>query len=437
MKNNIIKLLCLVMVFAMLIALVGCKNSEDTNNSSLPTSSVANTETNSKTDAQDEDEEDKYEDDDEDEEWDDEDEEWDDEDEYDMDYEEPEIELIKAGNYRTLTNDTVYDLVDDVLDMQESLEKNPERFLLELGMDDQIIFYDDAPAPQNEELFNTLISFEPYKNKLLTYMSESYFNSSIFNDTKYIAEFECELYTRPITEKSTYTYSRSVENVIFKEKADGKHKYIVWLTQYKNKGKYTIDETMQHFNVTIVKKNGVYVLDAMESIEIKDALFKGYDKLNDETADLIIENYVHLKTLMHADICMFIEDLVAQTLKLDSDKTIKTKAGTLCKSNIKYKDFENAALEYMSKKRFKSDIAESGLIAEKDGYLYTEAFGASGEGFEVVKVKLQNKKNGKYEYLANCKSYYYEDTEEEFKAKAIIIKQNGVYVLDSYKVVEK
>jgi hypothetical protein len=79
---------------------------------------------------------------------------------------------------------------------------------------------------------------------------------------------------------------------------------------------------------------------------------------------------------------------------------------------------------------------KDGTIVEKDGYLYTEGFGASGEGVGVLKVKLQNKKNGKYEYLANCKSYFYDDIEEDFKVKAIIIKQNGVYVLDSYEVVK-
>lgn len=415
MKINFIKLLCMALILALMLAFVGCKNAEDKTDSSTPTSSAVDTESTNDTASTEED-------------LDQEDEETDeketDEDDYDIDADEYEIDLFDKGSCKTLTESTAWDIVDQVLYMEECLMEDTERFLLQLGMDDEIKYYYGEPAPQDTDFLNTMISYEPFKNKLLTYMSENYFKSSIFNDTKYFVEFEGDLYTGPIKGNGKY---ESLEKMNFVEESNGKYKYAGIIESPEKRGVF----------ITISKEKGIYVLDSIETVAMEEVAFKGYDKLNNTTAAAIIENYLVLKNYKHADICGFIEYLVNVEVQLNENKTCETKGGTLLKSNIKYKDFEKAALKYMSKTRFKNDIMKDGTIAEKDGYLYTEAFGASGEGFEVLKVKLEKEKDGKYTYLAKCVNIFYEDTRTNFEAKATIIKQNGVYVLDSIEEIKE
>jgi hypothetical protein len=397
------------MVLAMLVVMAGCANGGNTDNNSALTSSVNSTVTNTDNQLNEETDEEET-----------------DEEETD---EEDEKYYVADGGYTEITTANAQMIIYNYLDLQSCCESNgPAALLGYLGIvKDFKIYEDEIITIKPTSYKKTNVKYADYKNKLLTYMSQKRMEEYYLGDGL-CTEKDGYLY---ICDAGASGYSFGAFSTTFLKEENGVYTYLV-TCELDEMG----DVGNCYIKANIIKENGMYVLDSYEYIQRKDTLFKGYDKLNNTTAAAIIENYLVLKNSKHADICGFIEDLVDVEVQLNENKTIETKWGTRLKSNIKYKDFEKAALKYMSKTRFKNDIMKDGTIVEKDGYLYTQGFGASGEGVGVLKVKLQNKKNGKYEYLANCKSYFYDDIEEDFKVKAIIIKQNGVYVLDSYEVVK-
>jgi hypothetical protein len=97
------------------------------------------------------------------------------------------------------------------------------------------------------------------------------------------------------------------------------------------------------------------------------------------------------------------------------------------KTNVKYKDFKNQLLKYVSK----SKVEFFDVFEQKDGYLYMSPCEGGGMCTDVLDAKLINEKNGKYEYKVKCLDSTYDEAIDEYYVKVTIVKQNGVYVLDS------
>ena len=399
MKNNIIKLLCLVMVFAMLIALVGCKNSEDTNNSSLSTSSVNSDITNSETDldTSDEDEED--------------------------------ISYYQNVSYFILNSSTAYEIIDDIIYFQDYVEADSYDFLKRLGAVKKLEIKDtDYVTAGDNKLIKTNIKYIDFKNKMLTYISKEYFESSIFANSNYFAEKDGYLY---FTKTKGSEKRKHITDLFFKGENGSKIEYVVTLIENIN------DEDKYYYMLVDFVKNGdIYVVNSCSDINKEDAIFKGYDKLNDITVRNIIGEFLDVKYSMTGDSCGLIDCVVDYPWDFDDTKTYETEYETLLKTNVKYKDFVNGALRYMTKERFEKDFLATNFYKEKNGYLYSISLGATGYSCDVLDVAFEKEVNGKYTYIAKCgfndiNSYslcYY---------KVNIVKVNGKYVVDSLEAVDE
>jgi len=153
------------------------------------------------------------------------------------------------------------------------------------------------------------------------------------------------------------------------------------------------------------------------------------DELDEKIAGFIIENYLDLWGRKSADYRMFLEELnLVDKVEFNSEETIKIADGRdLWKTNIKYNDFKNALLTYMSLNCFEVFISNS--FVENNGYLYTEPAGASGFSYDINNTKLKEQNNNYYVFTANATcdepgGPTYPDIE------AVIVKENGRYVFD-------
>ena len=410
MKNNIIKLLCLVMAFAMLIALVGCKNSEDTNNSSLPASSVNSDITNSQTDldTSDEDEEDKYEDEDKDEE-----------------DEEYNSYRILDGGYTELTTANAQMIIYNYLDLQSCCEGNgPAALLGYLGIvKDFKIYEDEIITIKPTSYKKTNVKYADYKNKLLTYMSQKRMEEYYLGDGL-CTEKDGYLY---ICDAGASGYSFGAFSTTFLKEENGVYTYLT-TCELDEMG----DVGNCYIKANIIKENGMYVLDSYNYIKREDILFKGYDKLNEDTAKAIVYNYYNMLAHYYGDTIDFVDFFnLVNELKSNQKDKITVEDMEYWKTNVKYKDFKNQLLKYVSENMAKEIFLKKENFTEKDGYLYMVPCEGGGMCTDVLDAKLINEKNGKYEYKVKCLDYTYDEAIDEYYVKVTIVKQNGVYVLDS------
>lgn len=163
---------------------------------------------------------------------------------------------------------------------------------------------------------------------------------------------------------------------------------------------------------------------------------KVHQELDEDLARFITENYLDLEGRKAGDYRGFLEYLkLVDEVKMNSEETITISDGfKLWKTNIKYSDYKAKLLKYMSANCFEQ--FSSNGFAEKDGYLYTVPGGASGYSYDTydAKLKEQNDKYSVYKVKAEC--YGPSDQPEYYDIEATIIKENGRYVLDSYKDIE-
>ena len=93
-------------------------------------------------------------------------------------------------------------------------------------------------------------------------------------------------------------------------------------------------------------------------------------ELDEKIAGVIIENYLDLWGRKSGDYTMFLEELnLVEKVEMNSEETITISDGRkLSKTNIKYNDFKNALLTYMSLNCFEKFVSNS--FVENEGYLY-------------------------------------------------------------------
>lgn len=154
-------------------------------------------------------------------------------------------------------------------------------------------------------------------------------------------------------------------------------------------------------------------------------------ELDEKIAGVIIENYLDLWGRKSGDYTMFLEELnLVEKVEMNSEETITISDGRkLSKTNIKYNDFKNALLTYMSLNCFEKFVSNS--FVEKEGYLYTEPAGASGFSYDIRNAKLKDQHNNYYVYVveATCDE---PGGPTYSNIEAVIIKENGRYVLDTF-----
>ena len=414
MKINFVKSLCVGLVLLLISALVGCKNADDTN-SSLPTSSVESTVTSGETVSDNEVEEDDN----------DNDLTETQREEFYDDYE--NCKVFSNGNCTDYNHKNVEEIVSKYFNLQNWLDYKPDDFLASLGIvKDFKYFIDDRIEVGNTTLHKTNIKYSDYKEKMLTYMSQKHFNETVFSSKEVFAEKDGYLYT--VVRKYGNRYDDISSTVFFEKQENGKCVYLVYCSLYHEEK----SNSNCWVRVSIIKENGIYVLDSCKIVDRKEAHFKGYDTLTDETAMAITYNRYNLLRKYSGSTENFLGALnIVDEVKFYDEKIVISEERELHKTNIKYRDFENQLLKYLSNKHLQSFFIGADTFTEKDGYLYIYREMGVSEKVDILEVKFANEKDGKYVYRAKCVDMSNEEDPYKFDAVVTIIKQNNVYVLDS------
>jgi hypothetical protein len=160
------------------------------------------------------------------------------------------------------------------------------------------------------------------------------------------------------------------------------------------------------------------------------------NQLNEDTVKEIVSNYYDLLAHYNGSFEDFVDFFnLVDELKVDSKTTMTVKNEKydidveLWKTNVKYKDFKNQLLKYVSKSMAEEVFLRKDSFAEKDGYLYIAPYDGGCMSVDVLDAELLQETNGKYEYKLKCLDDAHDEV-RKFDAKATIVKQNGVFVVD-------
>jgi hypothetical protein len=268
-----------------------------------------------------------------------------------------------------------------------------------------------------------------FENKILKYMSKNRYKKEVLS-RNYFAEKDGYLYAFVDGGGSGCGFE-VLEATLEKEK-DGKYTYLVKTAVYD-----VVTEFFSYYRVTIVKENGLFVIDTIESVPVEEISVKNHTELNKTNAKYIIENGLNIENEIKLLKCEMCELVGIDSSKMDSENYITEaqKNGeeiTFYKTNINETSFKQKLLPYVSEKFYSSIM--SNYFRFKDGYIYEIEKTDSKDFIWVKEATLQSEKDGKSVYLAKCHSTNSETG--DFDVKATIIKQNGNYVLDSYKRVK-
>ena len=425
MKNIIVKLLCLTLALAMLLALAGCKKGEEVN-SSQPTSSVESTDTSSDTTSET-------------------DENLEEDTNVEEDAEENEeyperviadidVNKIKDKDWQVMESFSDYDktfkgysklneaavkvLTEENLNFDVALHIEPSVILRILFGDFKYSYVESA------ELNPTNLKYKDFENKILKYMSKNRYKKEVLS-RNYFAEKDGYLYAFVDGGGSGEGFE-ALEATLEKEK-DGKYTYLVKTAVYD-----VATEFFSYYRVTIIKENGLFVFDTCESVPVEEISVKSYTKLTKDNAKYIIENGLNIENeimLLWGEMC---ELVGIDSFETDCENYIteEQKNGeeiTFYKTNINETSFKQKLISYVSEKFYSSIM--SNYFRLKDGYIYEIEKNDSKDFIWVKEATLQTEKGGKSVYLAKCHSTNYKIG--DFDVKATIIKQNGNYVLDS------
>jgi hypothetical protein len=159
------------------------------------------------------------------------------------------------------------------------------------------------------------------------------------------------------------------------------------------------------------------------------------NQLNEDTVKEIVSNYYDLLAHYNVSSEEFVDFFnLVDELKLDPKTTITVKSEEydidveLWKTNVKYDDFKNQLLKYVSESMAEEAFLKQSLT-EKDGYLYIAPYDGGCMSVDVLDAELLKETDGKYEYKLKCLDDAHDEV-REFDAKATIVKQSGVFVVD-------
>jgi hypothetical protein len=109
----------------------------------------------------------------------------------------------------------------------------------------------------------------------------------------------------------------------------------------------------------------------------------GYTEITTANAQMIIYNYLDLQSCCESNGPAALLGYlgIVKDFKIYEDEIITIKPTSYKKTNVKYADYKNKLLTYMSQKRMEEYYLGDGLCTEKDGYLYICDAGASGYSF--------------------------------------------------------
>ena len=159
------------------------------------------------------------------------------------------------------------------------------------------------------------------------------------------------------------------------------------------------------------------------------------DELKSDEAMIIIQNYLNLQGEQEGSYEAFLESLeLVDEVTFDRSVTVQDPNGIseLWRTNIKYEEFKEKLLAYMSLNRFETFTKG---FEEKDGYLYTLPLGASGYTFELYEIELKEKNDNHYVYTVKAIIREVELV-KEYTIEATLIKENGKFVLDNYEYIQ-
>ena len=158
-------------------------------------------------------------------------------------------------------------------------------------------------------------------------------------------------------------------------------------------------------------------------------------KVSDETAKNVIEGYINIEIASYAStdcgiLCLkYLRFYNSYMEAYEHSQRVDVAGFSGYKTEIKYDEFKNKMLNYMTEKLFSSNKAFN-RFKNINGILHISNGGASGRTYTVESVNLISTENNsfKYEFIA---TYEWENKVNKSTGTATLVEENGKIVVDS------
>ena len=161
----------------------------------------------------------------------------------------------------------------------------------------------------------------------------------------------------------------------------------------------------------------------------QNSISKTENKISESEIKDLLNNYLNIIGLMQGSPYSVLEEMKKVTgkdIKPEADVEAVTIDGeSLLPTNIKYSEFKEFMLNYMTEELFNSDFEK--VYVNKDGELYCKNIGATGLEYEISSIEKVNESNTKYKAQINT---VYSDTDKDEGITFFEIKEvNNKFVI--------
>lgn len=272
------------------------------------------------------------------------------------------------------SNEAIKQALQSYLDLVGYKEASPEQLLVKLGLMEYGEYNNQELTEDNYKKTN--VKYVDYKNKMLEYMSEELFDS---NFTSFYKEQDGYLY---FFDGGATGLTFEVESVSLK----GDYSDLIYIGKVYN---IAINGTKSSANLEfhIQNNNGKCIITYCDKFQSKDDEEEDIEKevFSNDVLKQTLYNYLSLVTARENA-----PELLLVKLGLMKEGEYNNQELTednYKKTNIKYSDYKNKMLEYVTEEWFNTNFTN--FYKEVDGYLYFFDGGASRTTFEVESVELK------------------------------------------------
>ena len=169
-----------------------------------------------------------------------------------------------------------------------------------------------------------------------------------------------------------------------------------------------------------------YINNCMNNVTIEDKDKNQENSFSDETIKKSLQDYLDLVATKEGRIGRVLVKLGLLGAEEIKDTDDDTEDGYV-KTNIKYSDYKNAMLNYVTESIFNDKFLFG--FKNKDGFLYYHNGGATGSEYRVDDIRIK----GDYSdsrYIGNVVSINVDNSEEKMNVEFGVTNNNGKCVID-------
>lgn len=209
-----------------------------------------------------------------------------------------------------------------------------------------------------------------------------------------------------------------------------------------NKENVKLKQQINELNekISVLEKSNVEVNESNSSKNETNTVTETVEekKITEETVKNVIEGYINIEKVSFADtdcgiLCLkYIGFYNSYDEMLKHRQRVDTSEFSGYKTEIKYDEFKNKMLNYMTENLFSSKEIFN-RYKNIDGILYISDSGASGWQYTVESVNLLSEESGSFKYEFSA-TYEWADKTNNVTGTATLIKEDGKIVVDECKI---